>query len=113
MIDGDPLHSATPAFLQRAGHLAVLRILALQRQEDLDRLADEAEGLKLRGYVLDPADACERVAHARARVDLARRLAAAAAELQSAKVALREAILDDAWTPGDDPDGRAFSLTRP
>jgi hypothetical protein len=104
VINGDPLHSMTPAFLQRAVHLAVLRILALQRQEDLDRLADESEALKRRGYVLDDTDACARLAHARERAGLLRRLTAAATDLQAAKGALREAILDDAWTPADEPD---------
>jgi len=105
VIDGDPLHSATPALLQRAGHLAVLRILAGARQEELDRLAAEADALTVRGYTLDPCDPAARLAHVRAAAEIARRLAVAEAELQAANGALREAILDDAWTPADDPDG--------
>jgi hypothetical protein len=108
VIDGDPLKSATPAFLQRAAHLAVLRILALQRQEDLDRLADEADLLARRGYLLDTGDARSRVEHARERSRLTRLLTVAGADLQSANGALREAILDDAWTPDDDPDRPLF-----
>jgi hypothetical protein len=104
VIDGDPLSSATPDILQRAAHLAVLRILALQRQEDLDRLTDEADVLVRRGYVLDPSDACARVQHLRERSGMDRRLAAAASELQEASTALRQAILDDAWRPSDDLD---------
>jgi hypothetical protein len=104
VIDGDPLHSATPALLQRAGHLAVLRILAAARQEDLDRLASEADALAVRGYTLDPRDPGARIAHGRAAAEIGRRLSVAAAELQAANGALREAILDDAWTPADDPD---------
>jgi hypothetical protein len=108
VIDGDPLKSATPALVQRAGHLAVLRILALQRQDDLDRLAEEWDALERRGYVLDTGDARARVDLARERARLVRRLTVAAADLQAANAALREAILDDAWTPADDPDGWAF-----
>ncbi len=107
MISGDPLRSATPAFLQHAGHLAVLRILAQQRQEDLDRLAAEAEALQVRTFALDLENAGARIALARDRADLGCRLTAAAGELQAARSALREAILDDAWTPDDDPDARA------
>jgi hypothetical protein len=105
VIDGDPLETATPALLQRAGYLAVLRILAEQRQEDLDRLADEADALVRRGFVLDTTDARARVDHARGRARMTRRLEVAAAALQDAERALREAILDDAWNPQDDPDG--------
>ena len=107
VIDGDPLQEATPALLQRAGHLAVLRILAVARQEDLDRLATEADALSVRGYTLDPCDSAARLAHVRSVAAMNRRLSAAAAELQAANGALREAILDDAWTPADDPDGFA------
>jgi hypothetical protein len=108
VIDGDPLESATSAYLQRAGHLAVLRILAEQRQEDLDRLDDEADVVARRGYVLDPSDTAARLELARERPALARRLAAATEQLRAANRALREAILDDAWTPGDVPDGPVF-----
>ncbi|HET6825075.1 MAG TPA: hypothetical protein VFH64_04050 [Amnibacterium sp.] len=104
MIDGDPLHSATPEILQRAAHLAVLRILVCQRQEDLDRLTDEADVLVRRSYVLDPSDARARVDYVRDRSRMDRRLAAAASELREANAALREAILDDAWSATDDPD---------
>ncbi|MGN6743516.1 MAG: hypothetical protein ACTHJL_09500 [Amnibacterium sp.] len=105
MIDGDPLETATPALLQRAGHLAVLRILAEHRQDELDRLAAEADALARRGYVLDVTDPHARLEHARDRARMTRRLTAADASLQEARAALREAILDDAWTPQDDPDG--------
>jgi hypothetical protein len=105
VVDVDPLQSATPELLQRAGHLAVLRILALQRQEDLDRLADEADAHARRGYLLDVTDAGARVQHARESVELTRRLAVAAADLHLAESALREAVLDDAWTPQDDLGG--------
>ncbi len=105
VIDGDPLHAATPALLQRAGHLAVLRILAVARQEDLDRIVAEADALTVRGYTLDPCDPTARLAHVRASAEIGHRLSAADAELQAANHALREAILDDAWTPADDPDG--------
>jgi len=106
VIDGDPSGSA--ALLQRAGHLAVLRILAAERQDDLDALAEEADAHARRGYVLDLTDARARVEHAREDALLRRRLTAAATALQDARAALREAILDDAWTPGDDPDWAAL-----
>jgi hypothetical protein len=109
VIDGDPMQSVTSAMLERAGHLAVLRILAQQRQEDLDRLAEEADAVARRGYVLDAGDALARVEHARDQARLSRRLSAAASDLHEAEAALREAILDDAWTPSDDLGGWPFA----
>ena len=102
------MQSTSSAMLQRAGHLAVLRILAQERQEELDRLVEEADGLARRGYVLDAGDASARIEHARDSARLSRRLSSATAGLREAEAALREAILDDAWTPSDDLDGWPF-----
>jgi hypothetical protein len=105
VIDGDSWGSAAPDLLQRAAHLAVLRILAGERQEELDRLAADADVLVRIGYTLDRQDARARLDHARRTARMSRRLAAAAAELSAAEAALRAAILDDAWCPSDDLGG--------
>ena len=95
---------AGPDLLQRAAHLAALRILLDQCRAELDRVAEAADALVCAGYVLDRGDAASRIELGRRTQRLARRAAAAELEHRAAERALRAAVLDDAWTPSDDLD---------
>jgi hypothetical protein len=98
---------ASPALLQRAVHLAALRILVDERRSELERIAEETERVAVAGFAADPGDAAVRVALGRSRQRLARRGREAEQELRAAEAALRAAVLDDAWTPADDLGGPA------
>jgi hypothetical protein len=103
-VDGDGAPRGTGDLLQRAVHLAALRVLVDERRSELHRLAQAEDALAVIGFGLDRSDALARVAFSRASAGLAADVACAAAELREAEVALRTAVLDDAWTPADDLD---------
>jgi hypothetical protein len=96
---------ARPELMERAAHLAVLRILLDERRIELDRVAEEVDALTCAGYVLDREDVQSRIEFGRRMQQLSRRAAAAEYEHRAAERALRAAVLDDAWTPTDDIDG--------
>jgi thioredoxin-like negative regulator of GroEL len=101
---------ARPELMQRAAHLAALRILLEQRRIELGRVAEAADALTCMGYELDREDAQGRIEFGRRMRQLSREIAAAEYEVRAAERALRVAILDDAWTPSDDVDGPRSSV---
>jgi hypothetical protein len=100
----DSWEPARPELLERAAHLAVLRILLDARRIELDQVAAEVDALTCAGYVLDREDAASRIAFGRTMQQLSRRATEAEHEHRAAEQALRAAVLDDAWTPDDDLD---------
>jgi 2-keto-4-pentenoate hydratase len=106
VMDADESWECTrPELMQRAVHLAALRILVDQRRTELEGVVEAADSLACSGYVIGHDDVPARLEFGRRTRQLARRAKAAEYELRAAEGALRAAVLDDAWTPSDDIDG--------